>query len=68
MIFKPQIKERNECKEIKTTMENEKQSEIQKLKLKEMEQQEDNFEVESTDVRGCCHYKRKAKFVVSKEV
>lgn len=51
-------------------MENEKQSEIQKLKLKEMDQQEDNFEVESSeqDVRGCCHYKRKAKFVVSKEV
>lgn len=48
-------------------MENEKQSEIQKLKLKEMDQ-EVHFEEESTeqDVRGCSHYKRKAKFVVSR--
>lgn len=48
-------------------MENEKQSKIKKIKLKQMEDRFDEGSTEQEDVRGCSHYKRKAKFVVSRE-
>lgn len=42
----------------------EKENEVQKLKLNEINQ-ENKSDNTSKDIRGCSHYKRKAKFVVS---
>lgn len=42
----------------------EKKSEVQKLKLNEINQ-ENKSDNTNKDIRGCSHYKRKAKFVVS---
>jgi hypothetical protein len=42
----------------------EKENEVQKLKLNEINQ-ENKSDNTSKDIRGCTHYKRKAKFVVS---
>lgn len=43
----------------------EKENEVQKLKLNEINQEENISENTEKDIRGCSHYKRKAKFVVS---
>jgi hypothetical protein len=51
-------------KELPETME--KPNELGKLKLREINQEKSEDNASSKEeIRGCSHYKRKAKFVVS---